>query len=144
MLSTLPSAIPGSPTTQTLQTSTLPAQLGSTLTSQTLVQSLAQLPIPSFLAPSGYTGRIVFPGTGLNIRAATGDGPLTQPPGVFQVGGAGETQAPEPRPTSPPPVLPLPAPRAPGTALLDADAEEGMALPPHSSVLDNQETVSVL
>lgn len=40
----------------------------------------------------GFPGRIVFPGTGLQVRSATEPGPMTQPPGVFLVGGSGEGQ----------------------------------------------------
>jgi hypothetical protein len=138
-------------TTQRQQTSSLPSALGpaialSTLSAQSPVQSLGQLPVASFFAPLGYPGRIVFPGTGIDVRSATGYGPTSQLPGVFQSGGAGSPQSEPPRPTPPPPppVLPLPAPRAPGTALLDGDTGDGTIPTVQPSVLDTQDVSSVL
>jgi hypothetical protein len=142
LLSTpVPSAIPGSPTAQPLQTGTGPAQVGATVNSQSLLQSLGQLPVPSFFAPLGYPGRIVFPGTGIDVRAATGDGPLSQAPGIFQVGGGGTTEMPEPpRKVAPPPAPLLPLP---GTANVETDTVDASARPP-ATFLASQETSSIL
>jgi len=35
----------------------------------------------------GFPGRLVFPGTGLQVRSPTGQGPVDQPPGQFLSGG---------------------------------------------------------
>jgi hypothetical protein len=42
---------------------------------------------PADQVTSGFRGRLVFPGTGLQDRSATVPGPLDQPPGTFLVGG---------------------------------------------------------
>src|SRR5262245_50624551 len=36
----------------------------------------------------GFPGRIVFPGSGTQARVATGDGPLTQLPGIYLTSGS--------------------------------------------------------
>jgi hypothetical protein len=103
-----------------------------------LAPSLAQLPVPSFAAPTGFAGRIVFPGTGIDVRSATGDGPFSQLPGVFQFGGAGSPEQPEPpRPTPPRPVLPLPG--LPGMAQVDTDTESGTVPTEQAPAPDHQE-----
>jgi hypothetical protein len=53
---------------------------------------------PSFIDQSvyGFQGRVLFPGTGMEVRTATQAGPLSQPPGRFLEGGRAEvTEAPE-------------------------------------------------
>jgi hypothetical protein len=37
-----------------------------------------------------FAGRLAFPGTGLEVRVANGNGPLTQPPGLYLVGGGSQ------------------------------------------------------
>src|SRR5262245_7647149 len=71
-----------------------PVRTAGTLPTQDLPTPAApapgQLPVGSLLwtyqSAWGFAGRIVFPGTDLQIRSATGPGPMTQPPGVFMVG----------------------------------------------------------
>ena len=46
--------------------------------------------------PLGFPGRVVFPGTGLQVRSATAPGPMDQPPGAFVVGGTGAAQPADP------------------------------------------------
>jgi hypothetical protein len=46
---------------------------------------------PTLQAVYGFQGRYVLPGTGVDQRVAVGDGPQTQPPGLYLSGG-GNTQ----------------------------------------------------
>jgi len=77
-----------------------PVPTAGTLPTQALPTAAApapgQLPVGSLLwtyqSAWGFAGRIVFPGTDLQIRSATGPGPMTQPPGLFPAGGGGGAQ----------------------------------------------------
>jgi hypothetical protein len=67
-----------------------------------------QAPEPSLVDQPvlGFSGRIVFPGTALQERSGTGSGPLSQPPGLFLVGGSGAVPLGET--TAPPRLVELP------------------------------------
>jgi hypothetical protein len=57
------------------------------------VPTLPNLPSPDVDA-LGFTGRFVFPGTGVQSLVANGDGPLTQPPGLYLLGGGAQPEEP--------------------------------------------------
>src|SRR5262249_9179661 len=48
----------------------------------------------------GFSGRLVFPGTGLQVLVGNGDGPLTQPPGLY-LGGGGDQPEEQGAPAAP-------------------------------------------
>jgi hypothetical protein len=69
---------------------------------------------PTVQSVYGFQGRYVLPGTGVDQRVAVGNGPLTQPPGLYLSGG-GNTQ---------PNLLPArQAPRPPSTVPLSAESQ---------------------
>ncbi len=90
--------------------------------------------LPSATVPTGFSGRLAFPGTGVQQRVATGSGPFDQPPGLFLVGGGGDA-APLPPVVR---VAPRPAPMprvdlpVPGLLSIDVDPDQpsGDALVP--------------
>jgi len=96
-------------------------------------------PPPTAQIPSSFPGRIVLTGTGVQQRVAFGNGPFTQAPGLYQVGGGGGDEnlpVPTQRQQRPAPQLvPL---SAPGEALTlsvsheqaDGDADVAWQLPP--------------
>jgi hypothetical protein len=89
---------------------TLPAPGGNVV--QLPPQPSSSSPLPTTTTTTtGFAGRLVFPGTDLQVRSATGDGPFTQLPGVYPVGGSNglPPTLSTPQPTRPviPPVVPL-------------------------------------
>ena len=110
-------------TVQTIGSGTIStANLGTAPT--TLQPQPSQLQaLPTIVVPSSFPGRLLFPGTDVQQRVATGDGPFAQSPGVYPVGGSEGLPAPlapnarpAPRPVAPVP-LPLPGPGLPGPAI---------------------------
>jgi len=72
------------------------SQLGQ-LSNQTIA---AFLRLQFDQSAAGFQGRVVFPGTGMMVRAATEPGPMAQTPGLFLVGGSGGMVSGEGRTTS--------------------------------------------
>jgi hypothetical protein len=69
-----------------------------------LPADLPTLPFSPDVGALGFPGRVVFPGTGLLARVANGDGPLTEPPGLFLRGlstsPSADAEQPAPRPSA--------------------------------------------
>jgi hypothetical protein len=84
--------------------------------------------------PSSYPGRLALAGTGVQQRVAFGNGPFTQPPGLFLVGGGNEELPPPP--PRPAPQIPLSAPEEGSTFSVAheqadvSDADGAWLLPP--------------
>jgi len=89
------------------------------------------------VAPSSYPGRLVLAGTGVVQRVATGDGPLTQPPGLYLPGGNNGLAPTGPVRARARPVAP---PSPPASSAVSMSDSSGTALNPSS----NSETVSDL
>jgi hypothetical protein len=125
------------------------ASLVQTLgTTSTAVPTIADAPPASFAlpgpppqtaqVPSSFPGRIVLTGTGVQQRVAFGNGPFTQAPGLYQVGGGGGDEN-LPVPTQrqrPAPQIPLSAPGEATTLSVShdqadvSDADAAWLLPP--------------
>jgi hypothetical protein len=78
-----------------------------------ILQGQGPSQIPSFAIPTGFSGRPIFPNTGVNVRSPGGDGPMQAPAGVFLPGGGDEAppinqNQPERRLPPPPPPISLP------------------------------------
>jgi len=63
----------------------VPLQNGTFTSSTQTLTPVGVLSAP--VVPSSYPGRLALAGTGVTQRVATGDGPFTQPPGLFLPGG---------------------------------------------------------
>ncbi len=59
---------------------------------QTVDALLATAQPPAYLSAAGFQGRLVFPGTGLQVRSPTLPGPMDQPPGLLLYGAPGARQ----------------------------------------------------
>jgi hypothetical protein len=94
---------PQSTVTQTLGATNAPLAVALTASTPTIPPTL-----PTTQAPSSYPGRLALAGTGVQQRVAFGDGPFTQQPGLYLVGGGNEEIFPPQRPAPQP--VPLSAP----------------------------------
>jgi hypothetical protein len=120
---------------------TLPANGGNAV--QLPPQPSLLSPLPTVTATTGFPGRIVFPGTDLQVRSATGDGPFTQAPGVLPVGGSDglppTLSTPQPPRTVIPPLVPL---GLPGIGAVDDTTALDTALASDSTQGSNTDQAS--
>jgi hypothetical protein len=87
-----------------LTLATQPPQTSATLPG--LSTAAGGLQQSALQAALGFRGRLALPGTGVQQRVGTGDGPFDQPPGVYLSGGGNEEQVIAPVPRRPMPELP--------------------------------------